>query len=120
MQDPEELAANRRRWGNSRRARKLDAEVTGPVPSSAYAVILVSGPCVYCGAPAKTVDHVRPLARGGAEHVSNLVPACKACNCQKNNRLLTEWRAPERIAYGVAHSEKVAAEYARQIALVAA
>ena len=98
------------RWGNARRARKLAAEVAGPVPAEVYATIRASGPCVYCGTEATTVDHVRPLARGGWEHESNLVPACMSCNCSKNVSLLTAWR-PDRVAYGVAHSLKVASEY---------
>ncbi len=59
------------------------------------------------------VDHVHPLARGGWEHETNLVPACDFCNLSKKDRLLTEWRRSDRVAYGVEHSAKVAAEYAR-------
>lgn len=36
-------------------------------------------PCVYCGAPADTADHRRPLAHGGTL-ADGLVPACRACN----------------------------------------
>lgn len=98
---------------NGRRARKRTAQVAGPVPPEVYEAIRVSGPCVYCGEAATTVDHVRPLARGGWEHESNLVPACGNCNFSKRNRLLTEWRRSDRVAYGVEHSPKVAAEYER-------
>jgi hypothetical protein len=80
---------------------------------------MTSGPCVYCGAAAAVVDHVRPLSRGGAEHESNLVPACRSCNSSKGRRLLIEW-LPEPVAYGVAHSSIVAAELARQAAEAAA
>ena len=100
---------------NSRRARKLAAEVSGPVPASVYAAVLMSGPCVYCGAGATSVDHVRPLARGGCEVAGNLVPACGSCNRSKNDRLLTEWR-PDRVMYAISTSALVAAEYARQLA----
>jgi hypothetical protein len=72
---------------------------------------------VYCGEKATTVDHVRPLARGGWEHESNLVPACTFCNCSKNDSLLTTWRLSGRVAYGVTHSPKVEGEYARLLAL---
>jgi len=100
---------------NVRRARKNAAQVVGPVPAPVYAAILASGPCVYCGAPAAHVDHVRPLSRGGAEHPDNLAPACEWCNLSKKDRLLIEWR-PDRVAYGVAHHPAVAAELAREAA----
>ena len=86
--------------------------MTGPVPVKVYAAIRESGPCVYCDNPAKHVDHVRPLSRGGWEHESNLVPACGSCNSSKSDRLLTEWR-PDRVAHGVSCSPIVAAEWAR-------
>src|SRR5689334_2165914 len=42
--------------------------------------------CAYCRNPvpntlrARAVDHVRPLSRGGAHAIENLVPACRGCN----------------------------------------
>jgi len=39
-------------------------------------------PCHWCGQPAKTADHVIPVARGGG-HVGNLVPCCQGCNARK-------------------------------------
>jgi len=98
--------------GRARRSRKRAAAVDGPVSAATYAAILSSGPCVYCGDFAEQVDHVRPLARGGREHPANLVPACARCNRSKRARLLTEWQ-PGRVAHGVEHSSKVAAESAR-------
>jgi 5-methylcytosine-specific restriction endonuclease McrA len=109
---PDGGAAAWRAQGNARRARKAAAQIGGPVDRQTYVAIAASGPCVYCGAAAAAVDHVRPLSRGGAEHVSNLVPACQRCNSSKNNRLLTEWDC-ERVEYGAAASTVVAAELAR-------
>jgi 5-methylcytosine-specific restriction endonuclease McrA len=94
--------------------------VAGPIPRATYAAIQTSGSCVYCGKKATTVDHVRPLFRGGWEHEDNLVPACKSCNFSKGTKLLTEWVRAGRVAHGVAHSSKVAAEYERLMALAAA
>ncbi len=113
-----ERSSRSRRYSGTRRARKRAAEVIGPVPAEVYAAIAVSGPCVYCGAPTAHVDHVRPLARDGWEHPDNLVPACAWCNGSKGSRMLTEWR-PDRVAHGVMHSGKVAAELARLTAEVA-
>jgi 5-methylcytosine-specific restriction endonuclease McrA len=47
--------------------------------------------CAYCGAIADTLDHVRPIARGGATARGNLVPACSACNLSKGHADAMEW-----------------------------
>jgi len=47
-------------------------------------------PCHYCGvsltAQTATRDHVVPLARGGADDLSNIVLACERCNTAKGSR----------------------------------
>ena len=114
---PETRRAKKASSNNARRARQAaQADVCGPVPAKVYEAIRSSGPCVYCGDAAATVDHVRPIARGGWEHESNLVPACGPCNYSKGPRLLTEWRSARRVAWGIAHSPKVAAEYDQLVA----
>jgi hypothetical protein len=62
---PPVQAAFIRRANNARRARKLAAQVSGPVLREVYQAIARSGPCVYCRERVGTVDHVRPLTRGG-------------------------------------------------------
>jgi 5-methylcytosine-specific restriction endonuclease McrA len=44
--------------------------------------------CAYCGLPANRLspDHIVPLARGGHNTLSNIAPACEACNQRKNDR----------------------------------
>jgi 5-methylcytosine-specific restriction endonuclease McrA len=96
---------------NKRRAIKMDAEIFGPVSPEIYRE-LRKGSCVYCGDPGTEVDHVRPLARGGWECEANLVSACSPCNHSKNDRLLTEWDA-DKVAYGIAVSDRVAYEWER-------
>ena len=52
------------------------------------------GRCVYCAAPATSIDHVVPRSRGG-EHVwENVVSCCRRCNHAKADRALVElgWR----------------------------
>ncbi len=48
--------------------------------------------CVYCGRSSREtaleVDHVRPRARGGSDHPTNLVTACVACNGGKSDRIV--------------------------------
>lgn len=109
---PEVRRALRAKYLYTRRARKYAARVAGPVPVSVYLNVLAAGPCVYCGKPAVTVDHITPLSRGGHEAGYNLAPACWACNQSKNDRFLTEWK-PERVKYALEHSVTVNAEYRR-------
>lgn len=40
--------------------------------------------CWICGAPYEAVDHVKPLAKGGAHALCNLRPICTSCNSSKN------------------------------------
>jgi 5-methylcytosine-specific restriction endonuclease McrA len=49
---------------------------------------------VYCGRRAPdvvlTVDHVYPKSKGGKNSEDNLVAACKDCNSQKSDVVLSE------------------------------
>lgn len=51
--------------------------------------------CVYCAAPLEfanaTLDHVYPLAHGGAHTLGNLVAACTRCNRLKGELLPVEF-----------------------------
>lgn len=55
--------------------------------------------CHYCGCNLArdtiTADHVVPLSRGGYDKLSNVVPACHACNRAKGSMTVDEWRAAE-------------------------
>ena len=42
--------------------------------------------CWLCGNEANSIDHVKPLSKGGAHCLSNLRPACKSCNSKKRNK----------------------------------
>lgn len=42
--------------------------------------------CWMCGGPATTIDHVKPLSKGGSHLLANLRPACKPCNSSKHAR----------------------------------
>lgn len=54
--------------------------------------------CAYCGQVFRerdlTLDHITPESRGGATSWMNLVAACRACNCRKDNRTPEEARMP--------------------------
>ncbi|MFI2635067.1 HNH endonuclease [Streptomyces collinus] len=53
------------------------------------------GWCTYCGSMgvrAEVVDHIVPLEQGGADDITNLVPACRSCNASKRDRTPEQWR----------------------------
>lgn len=52
------------------------------------------GRCVYCDAPATSLDHVIPKSRGGPHTWDNVVSACGRCNHVKADRGIAElgWR----------------------------
>lgn len=50
--------------------------------------------CAYCPRPATTVDHVRPVSKGGTNKIDNLVPACAWCNGSKGAR--DDWQPAHR------------------------
>ena len=60
--------------------------------------------CWMCGAPATTVDHVKPLIAGGYDCLSNLRPACKSCNCSKRGTWPFDIRLFQRVPRSAAAS----------------
>jgi 5-methylcytosine-specific restriction endonuclease McrA len=64
------------------------------------------GRCVYCDAPATSLDHVVPRSRGGAHVWENVVSCCRRCNHIKGDRTVAElgWRLrrPPRAPSGIA------------------
>lgn len=42
-------------------------------------------PCVSCGKPADTIDHIIPVSKGGTNDIENLQPMCWPCNRSKRN-----------------------------------
>jgi 5-methylcytosine-specific restriction endonuclease McrA len=82
---------------SKRRARKYLAQGSHSIQQWMARVEFFGWRCRYCGLilnkQTLTTDHVIPLSRGGAEWSSNLVPACKHCNYQKNTKTLHEFAA---------------------------
>jgi 5-methylcytosine-specific restriction endonuclease McrA len=80
----------RRRVGRYR-ARKMAASGYHSFDEWMLVVRAHSWRCFYCGERLnrKTVtkDHRIPLSKGGTDFARNLVPACKACNSGKADRL---------------------------------
>lgn len=78
-----------------RLARYVRVPYRATVPLTRKAVFARDGGrCVYCGAPATSLDHVVPKSRGGAHTWENVVSACSRCNHIKADRGITElgWR----------------------------
>jgi 5-methylcytosine-specific restriction endonuclease McrA len=71
--------------------------------------------CVYCGAPATSLDHVIPRSRGGAHVWENVVAACGRCNHLKADRAVADlgWRlrtapkAPSGAAWRILGSRRM-------------
>lgn len=80
---PEEKRAQEAR----RRARRKAASVVCFTPRQLEERLSMFGHrCWMCGSKGDTIDHVKPLAAGGAHMLSNLRPACRSCNSKKNDR----------------------------------
>jgi 5-methylcytosine-specific restriction endonuclease McrA len=83
-------------WRNivRRRAeRRANAVGANPVLDDLYANILRGDPCAYCGSAGDAIDHVVPLAAGGAGDWHNLTAACRSCNSSKHASPLFPWLA---------------------------
>lgn len=76
--------ANRRaeRWG-----------VPGRLTTADVRAVLHDSKCTYCGTDAdREIDHRIPMAEGGPNVPSNLVPSCHSCNSAKSNGTSpTQW-----------------------------
>ncbi len=75
------------------RAKQKNPRGTGYVSFQlSYMQAMVAGsdrdPCVYCGAPGVTADHIEPRSKGGPNDVQNLAPACRKCNGTKGSQSL--------------------------------
>lgn len=84
----------RRATGHKRRARIRDGCSPGVTAAEWRAIVeRYEGRCAYCFAARDrlTRDHVVPIALGGRDEPSNVVPACRRCNCSKGDTPLREW-----------------------------
>lgn len=62
------------------------------------------GHCAYCGCDLEyadmQVDHAKPLKIGGADDISNMLPACRSCNHYKATLDVEGYR---KYLAGIAH-----------------
>jgi 5-methylcytosine-specific restriction endonuclease McrA len=71
----------------------------GTLTVSEWQILKIAyGGCAYCGAKGKlTLEHVKPLSRGGRTAFRNVVPACWACNKEKGTSTPEEWLHGDRL-----------------------
>ena len=81
---PDKIRNNVRRQRHQRRA-------IGKIPKDWFAqqIMRQQGKCFYCKKLMEkpTIEHIRPVSKGGTNASSNLVLACAPCNYAKNNKL---------------------------------
>lgn len=96
-----------------RRARLQDSCSPGVTRKQWLEILeLFGGRCGYCLEPASTIDHIIPLAAGGLDEPSNVVPACVTCNSSKCDlSLLSLLLQPTRLVTSrmFSHTTSVAA-----------
>lgn len=92
--NPEKRRANNQRY----RAKKLNAPGTFTASDWKSKLEYYGYRCRYCGIHKSETnegwleaDHAIPLSRGGTNWISNIVPACKSCNCSKHAKTFKEF-----------------------------
>jgi 5-methylcytosine-specific restriction endonuclease McrA len=85
---------------NTEKTRARRARAPGRLTAGEWEAkrALFQGRCAYCARPSQSLemDHVVPLACGGAHDVDNVVPACRPCNRSKGGKLVADWREDRR------------------------
>lgn len=75
------LEARRARWARRTLMRK----------QAGLCALCEAQMCLIAGDPREaTLDHIRPVARGGTDTITNLQLACRACNEAKGARMPRE------------------------------
>lgn len=49
--------------------------------------------CAYCGVEVNkpSIEHFKPLAKGGGTTKNNILPVCLSCNCSKQDKPFRKW-----------------------------
>jgi hypothetical protein len=74
----------------------MDGSITEDV---LWDLFLEASSCPYCGveitARNSSLDHIVPLASGGAHSIANVIVCCVACNLEKGERTPAAWLAED-------------------------
>ena len=84
----------RNHWNSVRRARKRNAGGSHTTHQWLDKLELYKGYCHWCLRIVKGVthkDHVIPLAKGGSDDITNVVPSCASCNLSKKAQMPHEF-----------------------------
>ncbi len=77
---------------NRRRAREAGGGGSHTAAERKLKFAVFGNRCIYCGVSGKlTEDHDMPVARGGSDNISNILPACLSCNSRKGKRTAKEF-----------------------------
>lgn len=85
----DEMRARGRANQQRRRAAKRGAEDSCTAKEIEALRSVAGKRCAHCGVKASkplTIDHIKPLARGGAHSIRNIQFLCSSCNSSKNAR----------------------------------
>jgi 5-methylcytosine-specific restriction endonuclease McrA len=89
-------------FNHGRRSQKRRGDLT---PEQWQAICNHYGnKCLRCGAPEVTLDHIRPLSRGGEHTAANVQPLCQSCNSSKMTKTI-DYRSDK--GRGVYRQEKL-------------
>ncbi len=81
--NPEKMAV----WDKRKRALRRGAPRIKYTAAQLAAKIAYWGnKCWMCGGPVESIDHVKPVTKGGWDALCNLRPACSSCNSSKRNK----------------------------------
>ncbi len=97
-------AAIRQRLSRQNRDEGVTGEARSPIPRPFVRHVMERDAytCVYCGEESSaakeasrkailSVDHIKPITRGGSAAVENLACCCRQCNGEKSDRTPEEW-----------------------------
>lgn len=57
------------------------------IPKEIQRLVLSTGYCLFCGTTERlTIDHIKPVSKGGGNEIENLQCLCFTCNLKKSNK----------------------------------
>jgi len=82
----------------------------------AWRAVLLSDPCIYCGAIAENLDHILPASLRGNDDWENRAPTCVRCNSMRGNIGLLLWLNALHITGDAQAAKSLAFSWRRQFA----
>ena len=85
-------------WSNYEKRVNGEVTMSSILKENQYQLKENLGICTYCNQEAETTfDHIVPVAAGGTDEISNMVPACQSCNSSKNDKNVIDWHQEHEI-----------------------